>query len=313
MVSGEEFPSDRVSSGVVADYLAWCELRGLAQNTLEIYNGRLAALQRWLWKHHHVALEDATTEQLTDYRASLRVRDSSVSTYLAIMRGLYRWLVLDERILRDPSLRIPIPRIRRRLPRPIPEDQYWFAIDQAPPRIRQFLVLAGGSGARCCEISALDRPDILDGAWPQPMIQLTGKGAKTRMVPMSPWVWTELQAGGLPRRGPVNLRDDGRPGRATAEAISKAANRFLHSIGLDVTIHQARHRFATIALAGCGNLRTVQELLGHEDPATTAGYTAYSNPEAWKAVLATQPPPVRPVRAVGALDEDTAPMPIEEG
>jgi integrase/recombinase XerC/integrase/recombinase XerD len=170
-------------------------------------------------------------------------------------------------------------------------------------------VLAAGAGARACEIAALERGDIRNAAI-KPVIQLTGKGDKSRIVPLTPWVWGELQSHGLPKRGVMFRRYDGKPGPNRADLISHLTSEFFDSIGVDATIHMCRHRYATVALNSCGGkLRVVQELLGHADPATTAVYTAYMDEDAIEAALGTQPPTIRTVRAVG---DDTQPTPIEE-
>ena len=72
--------------------------------------------------------------------------------------------------------------------------------------------------------------------------------------------------------------------------MSRLANAWLQECGIPDTRHALRHRFATMALDGGGNLRTVQELLGHASVATTAGYTAYIQAEGLAAVNAIPVP-----------------------
>lgn len=293
---------------IVTDYLAYSRLRGLRETTLNLYRWRLSALADWLWRHHSTLIEDATSEQITAWRSQLAVQPQSITTYMVAIRAFYSWLLRMRYIDADPTWGVPIPRRRSGQPRPAPEEVVWHAIDHAPHRIRPWLVLAAGQGTRACEIAALERPDVMETARPRPQIRLVGKGGKVRTIPMSAWVWQELQAYGMPKRGYVFRRYDGRPGPNTAATISHLSNEYLEGIGAGVTLHQMRHRFATVALAGSrNNLRTTQDLLGHADPATTARYTAYHDQDAVDGVDAAQPPAVRPVRAVGDAELDAEP------
>lgn len=113
---------------------------------------------------------------------------------------------------------------------------------------------------------------------------------------MSSYVWTEIRVA-LPRRGWVYPRRDGRPGHISAGSVSQLCNAHLSACGLQETMHQLRHRFGTATYAATRDLRVVQELLGHGSPATTAIYTAHSNPDAVRAVNAIVPDRrLRPVR-----------------
>lgn len=310
VAEGDIFPPNRGTAEVITDYLTYLRLAERAAGTRTHYRRRLEALDRWLAEHHGAALLTATAEQLHDYRAELTVLPTSVTTYMRAVRSFYRWVERAGIRSDDPTWNIPIPRRRRGLPRPIADDDLWFAVDQAPHRIRPWLALAGGAGARACEIAVLERMDILNTAR-NPLLRLTGKGGKSRMVPLTPWVWGELQSYGLPKRGIVFKRHDGRRGPNTAATISHLASEFFDSIGVDATIHMCRHRYATVALEACGgDLRVVQELLGHASPSTTAVYTAFSDAKAIRAALGTQPPKLRPVRAVN--EDETQPMPIED-
>ena len=78
-------------------------------------------------------------------------------------------------------------------------------------------------------------------------------------------------------------------GANSANRISQLANRHLRELGVDGTLHGCRHRFGTQALLACGNVRTVQELLGHASIITTQLYTAIASPEMVAVVLAVQP------------------------
>jgi integrase/recombinase XerC len=160
-------------------------------------------------------------------------------------------------------------------------------------------VLAGWAGLRAIEIARLRRENVLDTWAPAVLLIADGatKGHGERLVPLSVFVLGELRPI-LPARGWVFLRFDGRPGPNTPATISHLANQHLHDCGIAATLHQLRHRFATQAYqAAGGDLRLVQELLGHTTPATTAGYAAYDQAAAAVAVEAIPAPITRGLRA----------------
>ena len=81
-------------------------------------------------------------------------------------------------------------------------------------------------------------------------------------------------------------------GRFTGNRLSVVIARYLHEAGIDATAHQLRHWFATETYDACHDIRVVQELLGHSDPSTTAGYVAYSHVDAAAAVASLHLGPV---------------------
>ena len=128
------------------------------------------------------------------------------------------------------------------------------------------------------------------------------KGHRERVVPLSRFCLGELLEHGLPRSGYVFRRADGQPGPNTPGRVSQVANNWLRSAGIDATLHQLRHRFATSAYTDSRDLRMVQELLGHAHPQTTAVYAGWDQAEA-SAVVARIPAPGR-LRAVSQKTEN---------
>ena len=134
--------------------------------------------------------------------------------------------------------------------------------------------------------TVLRRERVLDTADPPVLLVAADatKGHRERIVPLSDFVVAELRTAGLPRGGWVFPRYDGGAGPNAPWVISHTANDHLRACGAQVTLHQLRHRFGTQAYRACHDLRTVQELLGHADPATTAGYAAYDRGAAAEVV-----------------------------
>jgi integrase/recombinase XerC len=145
------------------------------------------------------------------------------------------------------------------------------------------LLLAAYEGLRACEIARLRREDVRDNDSPETIVVL-GKGSKERVLPASQRVLMALHAHGMPNRGPIftmwtNQGPTRRP--ITPHRVSATCNAYLQEINAGATLHQLRHRFATQALRmSGGDLRMVQELLGHAGPDTTAIYTQWQTSRA---------------------------------
>jgi integrase/recombinase XerC len=276
---------------LIADYLTYLRGLGRAPSTRDKYGKLLHRLAAWL-QAHDTDLLSAQLQHLESWQDHLVLSPNTLRGDTTTVKGFYRWLRRRARLrLDDPAEDLDRPRPPHYLPRPIGEAELELALDTAPERIRPWLVLAAFQGLRACEIAALDRSWLVETADPA-LLYIRGKGGRLRVVPVSPFTWTELHAYGLPRRGIVFRRHDGRPGGNTANLVSKLANEHLRACELDHTLHSLRHRFATIALRGTtsGNgLRVVQELLGHASASTTEIYTLVTSPEAVAAVNAAQP------------------------
>lgn len=273
---------------VITMYLLWITERGCTGQTLARYGGVLNRLAYWLAVNHDTELLSATSDQLKAWRSALNVERSSVAVAVSAAKAFYQWATNLELLERNPAWNIPAPKLARRRPRPISDDNLLMAIEAAPPRERLWLDLGAYEGLRCLEIAALRRDDIYDSD-PEPHMIVMGKGEKERVVPLSPYVWSELQWHGLPVRGVIFRRPDGLP--YTANYISKIMNEYLDSMGISDRFHSTRHRFATHATRAHPNIRVPQDVLGHANPATTAIYSAVSSSDAYAMVAAVQPNP----------------------
>jgi integrase len=280
----------------VERHLDWLRMRGLAATTIRDRRLILTAAARTLG----VPLADAGHDDLMAWRQGLTAWPSRrplaagvITTRVSALRQFYSWAIGDGLITGpNPAARIPVPRRPRRLPRPVPEADLMAAVDAAPPRVRLWLILAGWAGLRCKEIALLRRESILDTA-AMPVAVITSdatKGRRERAVPLSPFVLAEIRRAGLPAAGWCFPRCDGQPGPNTPARVSELANDLLHGCGLATTMHALRHRFATAAYQASRDLRLVQELLGHADPQSTAGYAAIADADAAAAVAAIPVP-----------------------
>ncbi|MEU9022325.1 tyrosine-type recombinase/integrase [Actinomadura sp. NPDC048394] len=280
---------------LVREYLTRLHLKGRSPRTITEYRRRLTRLADSL----EASFQEATPDDLLRWRTGLQHSDTTISAYANTARTFFAWLARTGRIEQSPADDLPIPARRRGIPRPISEDDLDYAIENAPHRIRPWLVLAAYAGLRAQEIAYITRQDLLNTYRP-PMIHVSeemAKGSKEAMVPLIPYVWSELQAYGLPRRGYLFLRARG-SGPNSPKTVSNIASEYLHECGFDETLHQLRHFFGTSVLeTSGGNIRVAQEALRHSSVSSTMVYTAVQPRDAVRAVLLIQPQERRRRRA----------------
>ncbi len=250
---------------------------------------------------HPCILLDVTPADLAAWRASLTVGDDAVVAYVSHIRSFYGWCVAEGLRAENPAAGLPVPRLGRRIPRPIAEDDLMEALAAAPRRIRLMIVLAAWGGLRAKEIALLRRENVLDTVTP-PVLLVAGnatKGRSERIVQLSSFVLEEIRRACLPPSGYVFRRMDGRPGPNEPWRVSQLCNRHLHRHGIAASLHQLRHRYGTQFYRASGrDLRLTQEALGHARPETTAGYTLTDSPEA-AAAAEGLPVPVRLRKVAG--------------
>lgn len=245
---------------------------------------RTTMLRGWIrWcTDHGIDLADATAEDVQRFIDAKHVGARTRYTWISAISCFSRWAVQTGHLPHDPTLGITRPKLRRTLPRPIADEDLAVAISMADPQMRCWLILAAYAGLRCAEIAVLCRDDILTA---DELLRVVGKGGKERLVPMHPLVLEALAAWPKPRQNrPLFQRPAG--GAWPPALLSRTASVYLHDIGIDATMHQLRHWFATNTLRRSGNLRTVQGLLGHSSPTTTAIYTQFCDEDARAAVRA---------------------------
>lgn len=273
--------SDR--EGVVNRYLDHLRLRNLRHWT--IYNRQQALHRLAKWAGGPILYLTEQDLQRWQQQRSREIQPEPLRTETSHVRQFYRWAQREGFRPDDPSLRLVMPRVSRRLPRPMRDAYLAEAMAAADPATQAILALASFAGLRACEIAGLDWSEVgLGDRSPQIRI-VEGKGGYGRTVPMSTVLETTLRQ--LPnRRGPVIARLDGLPGPCKPHRISGRANGFLHKLGITETLHQCRHRFATSAYQACQDIRAVQDLLGHASPTTTAIYAASASAVSVAAVEA---------------------------
>jgi integrase len=257
--------------------------RGLQESTIAIRRRMIRHLADHLGAK---GLFGATAEDIERFLDTRRTSPGARAGYLSHLKVFYGWAVAAGHLDRDPTLAIPRPKRRKGLPRPINDGDLALALDMSGGQILLILTLAAFQGLRCIEISRLTREDIFEDRDP-PMLLARGKGDKHRLVPIHPSTLRTLALSPIPRSGPIIRNSDGRP--LPAWKVSHVGNDYLHGLGIDSTMHQLRHWFATgIYRATGGDLLLTQDLLGHANVETTRVYAAFDRAGAPEAVAALE-------------------------
>jgi integrase/recombinase XerD len=281
---------------LVLDFLAYLEFeRGLSRNTLEAYRSDLLQLGAHFQRTGADALS-AVHADLADFVATLAaghddrppVAAATLQRKVACLRSFYRHLRRQNLVADDPTVHLRAPRQTRRLPQVLTRDEVASLIAQpqgtapAALRDRALLEIMYACGLRASEAIGLEVGDIdlEDG-----ILRARGKGAKERLVPIGSEAARALSL--YLTRGRIRLVGDRlearlfvnhRGGGLTRQGLYKIVQRHARSAGLDgrMSPHTLRHTFATHLLAGGCDLRSLQEMLGHADIATTQVYTHLS-------------------------------------
>ena len=271
----------------VESFLALASAR-LAPRTVDAYRRDLADLSSFLGG----SPADATPDRLAEYVASMRAEGrapTTISRRVAAIRSFYRHQVLLGARTDNPAAELELPKRRRALPRTLSPGEAERLIEAATgttPRAlrdRALVELLYGAGLRVSEAVGLERSAV---DLEQRIVRAVGKGSKERVVPIGREAAEALRrylARGRPhldRRHRPELFLNAKGGALTRAGAFLILRRLAGAAGLEperVHPHLLRHSFATHLLEGGADLRSVQEMLGHADLATTELYTHVSD------------------------------------
>ncbi|WP_373945272.1 tyrosine recombinase XerC [Paracoccus marcusii] len=289
----------------------WLETEAAARDrsdhTVTAYRADLVAFLQFIAAHWGEPVPPAALARLRQadmraFAASERGRGlgaRSLARRMSGVRSFLRWISDREGLDLSAALSTRSPKYSRSLPRPLTplqaQDTLDRVADHATPwvgaRDLAVLTLLWGSGLRISEALALEGAD-----WPFPEgLIIRGKGGRERQVPVLP-VARDAIASYL-RLCPWGHRTDAplfrgiRGGRLTASAVEGAMRQARAAIGLpaSATPHALRHSFATHLLSAGGDLRTIQELLGHASLSTTQVYTGVDDARLMAVYRAAHP------------------------
>lgn len=259
--------------------------RRLSPLTVDGYGRDLARLMEWLaeqdvrdWR----AVDESRVRDFVARRHRQGAGATSLERCLSAIRGLFKYLLREGVAVHNPAAGVSAPRARRRLPDALDVDRVSALLDMPVSnaldvRDRAMFELMYSSGLRLSETVSLDVGDVdLKDA----LVRVTGKGAKQRVVPVGSVACEWLRRWLRERPGQVGGEETAffvsrRGSRLTARAVQARLARWSRAQGIDRPVHphMLRHSFASHLLESSGDLRAVQELLGHADISTTQVYT----------------------------------------
>jgi integrase/recombinase XerC len=258
--------------------------RQLSPRTLEAYRHDLEGLRDFLDTQECAHWPDMDGSRLRLFVAQ-RHQDGlsgrSLQRLLSAVRTFYQYLIRERLSKHNPALDIRAPRSPRKLPRALDADLTAQLLDDNSDddwllvRDHAMLELFYSSGLRLSELAGLDMHE-LDLA--QGEVRVLGKGSKTRLVPVGRMArealqrWLKVRMLSSTAEQALFIGQRGR--RLTPRAIQLRVRRWgVANIGQNLHPHMLRHSFASHVLESSGDLRAVQELLGHADIGTTQIYT----------------------------------------
>jgi integrase/recombinase XerC len=230
-------------------------------------------------------LGELQTHQIRRFVAQLHGRGldgRSLARMLSAWRGFFTYLARDHRFGHNPCLGIRAPKAAKRLPHALSPDEAQRLMEVTgdgllPLRDRAILELFYSSGLRLSELTALAPTDVNFG---DGTVRVTGKGAKTRIVPVGAHALAALRAWLAVRAEIPEVERDAlfvnRMGkRLSPRSVQVRLRQHALNKGLGSRVHPhaLRHSFASHVLQSSGDLRAVQEMLGHASIATTQVYT----------------------------------------
>lgn len=275
--------------GIVEQFLdaMWME-RGLSENTLVSYRTDLSKLLAWMEKNNY-RLDFISLSGLQDYQGWLADQDfkqTSRARMLSAIRRLFQYLHREKVRADDPSALLISPKLPKRLPKDLSEEQIDALLEAPDPndpielRDKAMLELLYATGLRVTELVSLTMENI---SLRQGVVRVTGKGGKERLVPLGEnavdWIETFIEQG-RPQLLGDNSSDvvfpSKRARQMTRQTFWYRIKHYAVLAGIDTELlspHVLRHAFATHLLNYGADLRVVQMLLGHSDLSTTQIYT----------------------------------------
>lgn len=263
--------------------------KGYSPNTIAGYARDLQDFSRFLRNSGGSGLVSAQRQQVMGYLSELHKKGlsaNSIGRRLSALRSFYKFLLLDKRIEADPMVNLESPKAARYLPNVLSQAEVSLLLSQpdtstlAGKRDRAILETLYATGMRVSELVGLNLDDVnLKFSY----AKCFGKGGKERLVPLGSYAIASIEEY-LQKVRPVFLKVKSseqslfinqRGKRLTRQSVWNIIKTSAASAGLEGSLspHTLRHSLATHMLENGADLRTVQEILGHVDLATTEIYT----------------------------------------
>lgn len=273
----------------VKDFLSYLSVeKGLSKNTVESYSLDIRRFQDFL-SSKDKNFTSFSRSEIIDFIEDLRNKGYSISSicrFISSIRGLCKYLLIENIISEDPSENLQTPKKWERLPKSLTISEVesllevYSSLHQLRPTMTRDNVmfeLLYSSGLRVSELVSLKLKDVnLEVGF----LLVLGKGSKERVVPMNTRVIRKLKhyinqirPEILKKKKSSYLFITGRGRPMTRQRFWQTIKMLGKRIGVDLSPHIMRHSFATHLLEGGADLRSVQKMLGHADISTTQIYT----------------------------------------
>ena len=267
-------------------------IKKLSQNSVVSYKNDLSKFfiffQDYIEKN--IGLKEIESIKISEFRSFLTYRrnseisSNSIARNISALKSFFRFLIKNNKIKESSVFNLKSPKLKKSLPRPINVDLAIQVIKQAEEiedekwiglRNKAILILLYGCGLRISEALSLNYDDVQN----EDHILIKGKGEKERIVPMMPYIKNGIDnyLEACPKEivSGDALFIGKRFSRLSPRIIQYALEKIRTALSLPETAtpHALRHSFATHLLDSGGDLRTIQELLGHSSLSTTQKYT----------------------------------------
>ena len=284
------------------------EVRNLSDNTLIIYKHDVKSFIEFMSTHtgSEVSIKYLNDMKISDFRSFLSylrnkdISSTSIARIISSLKSFFNYLLNTNLIESTVAQSLRTPKQKKSLPRPISSELAIETIKHAQDmekekwiglRNKSILMLLYGCGLRISEALNLNFEDINENDY----LIIKGKGNKERMVPLMDYVKNDIE--NYIHECPKNfMKDDPlfvgkRLDRLSPRIIQYVLEKIRHNLSLPETAtpHALRHSFATHLLNSGGDLRTIQELLGHSSLSTTQKYTKVETEKLYDAYSKAHP------------------------
>ena len=284
------------------------EVRNLSDNTLISYKHDVKSFIEFISTHtgSEVSIKYLNDMKISDFRSFLSylrnkdISSTSIARIISSLKSFFNYLLNINLIESTVVQSLRTPKQKKSLPRPISSELAIETIKHAQDmekekwigmRNKSILMLLYGCGLRISEALSLNFEDINENDY----LIIKGKGNKERMVPLMDYVKNDIE--NYIHECPKNfMKDDPlfvgkRLDRLSPRIIQYVLEKIRHNLSLPETAtpHALRHSFATHLLDSGGDLRTIQELLGHSSLSTTQKYTKVETEKLYDAYSKTHP------------------------
>lgn len=289
----------------IKDFVSYLKIeKGLAANSVAAYSKDVEKLKDFAdgISRSPKNLDYADIKQFILELYDIGLSPRSQSRIISGVKQFFKFLILENEIVSDPSELLEMPSIGRKLPEILSVeeiDRLIDAIDLSKPeghRNKAIIETLYSCGLRVSELVNLQFENLF---FDEGFIRVIGKGNKQRLVPVSPSVEKEMELYTNNVRATINIKKghesyiflNRRGAKLTRVMIFTIIKNLAIEIGLDKVIspHTFRHSFATHLLEGGANLRAIQEMLGHESIITTEIYTHLDQAFLREAIISFHP------------------------